>query len=65
MTKEIIRTGEKADISGLYVHMGNPNGKTSCSPTSEERIIPLEKGDTAPPVKSCAEPAIWKLVKAT
>jgi hypothetical protein len=25
----------------------------------------LEKGETAPPVKSCAEPAIWKLVKIT
>lgn len=65
MIKQTIRTGEKADISGLYAHMGNPNGKTCCTPTSEEKIIPLEKGETAPPVKSCAEPAIWKLVKIT
>lgn len=61
--KTTIKTGETAEISGDYAHMGNPNGTTSCSPTTEEKIIPLDKGDTAPPVKSCEEPALWKLVK--
>jgi len=65
MGKQIIRTGEKADVTGIYAHIGNPKGITACSPTHEEKIIPLEKGETAPPVKSCAEPALWKLVKST
>ena len=65
MTKRIIKTGEIADVSGLYAHIGNPDGKTSCSPTAEEKIISLEEGDKAPPVKSCKEPALWELVKAT
>ena len=65
MGKNIIRTGEKADVTGNYAHIGNPNGTTACSPTPEEKIIPLERGETAPPVKSCAEPALWKLVKQT
>ena len=65
MAKKILKTGETAEVSGLYAHAGNPDGKTSCTPTKEEQIIPLEKGETAPPVKSCAEPAMWKLVKTT
>lgn len=65
MRKRIIKTGETAEVSGLYNHIGNPDGKTSCSPTAEEKIIPLEEGDKAPPVKSCKEPALWELVKAT
>lgn len=65
MPKEVLKTGEITEISGNYAHAGSPDGKTSCNPTPEEKIIPLERGDTAPPVKSCAEPALWKLVKST
>jgi len=65
MPEKILKTGEKAEVSGLYAHIGSPDGKSACSPTKEEQIIPLDKGDTAPPVKSCQEPALWKLVKAT
>ena len=63
--KTVLKTGETAEVSGIYTHIGSPDGKTSCSPTAEEKNIPLEKGETAPPVKSCAEPALWKLVKTT
>jgi len=65
MRKTIIRTGEKADVTGIYAHIGNPKGTTTCSPTPKEKIIPLERGETAPPIKSCAEPALWRLVKST
>ena len=65
MAKKELITGEKAEISGLYVYNGPISKKPSCSPTQEERIIPLDAGDTAPPVKSCGDSAKWKLVKTT
>ncbi len=58
--EDIIKTGEKAPKSGNYEYAGHPEKKTSCSPTNEEKIIPLEKGEIAPPIKSCEEPALWK-----
>ncbi len=65
MTRKELITGEKAEVTGLYKYNGPVNNKPSCSPTPEEQIIPLDVGDTAPPVKSCGDSAKWKLVKTT
>lgn len=63
MTEDELKTGEKARISGYYAYNGAVDKKISCIPTPEERIIPLDKGDTAPPVKSCGSAANWKLLR--
>jgi len=63
MSEFDITTGEKAKVSGNYRYNGSPDRSVNCTPTLEECIIPLEKGETAPPVKSCNSSANWKLVK--
>ena len=40
-------------------------GSCTCSPTSEERVIPLERGEIFPPIKSCGNGAYWKLLRET
>lgn len=48
------KTGEKCSIKGNYVwveYVDPP--KYSPLPTADEKEIPLEVGDTFPPVKSC------------
>jgi len=64
MSTNDLKTGEKAKASGYYKYDGPISGKPSCSPTPEEQIIPLEKGETAPPVKSCADSAKWKFLRS-
>jgi len=52
------RTGENAPHTGTYTfvrHIGN----TSCSPTYEERHIPLSADEKFPPCKSCNTGVIW------
>lgn len=63
MSDKNLKTGEKADTAGFYSYDGPADGKIVCNPTPEEKVIPLDKGDTAPPVKSCPAGAKWKLVK--
>ena len=65
MTEEYLKTGEKAKVSGLYSYNGPTDNKIGCVPTPEEQIIPLSRGEHAPPVKSCGSGAIWKLEKKT
>ncbi|MFY3739826.1 MAG: hypothetical protein HMLIMOIP_000245 [Candidatus Nitrosomirales archaeon] len=59
------KTGEKAPVSGIYRYDGPADDKISCTPTQEEMLIPLSRGETFPPVKSCDSAAHWKLVKET
>lgn len=57
------KTGEKVPASGIYSYQGPVDGQRSCTPTREEREVPLSKGETFPPVKSCASGAKWKLTR--
>ncbi|RKH03876.1 YjzC family protein [Corallococcus praedator] len=59
------KTGEKCETSGNYVFDGYVDGSTSPAPTAEERVIPLSKGETFPPIKSSAKSAYWKLQRIT
>ena len=57
-------TGKKAKVSGYYQYDGPIEGKNvRCAPTPEEQVIPLDQGDTAPPVKSCGDSAKWKFLR--
>lgn len=57
------RTGEKAPVSGVYRFVRHIDSPPSCNPTSAENEIPLSKGETFPPHRSCGKGAIWSLVR--
>jgi hypothetical protein len=56
------KTGQVCDTSGSYVFDEYVDGAASTpAPTQEERVIPLSKGETFPPVKSSKRACWWKL----
>ena len=55
------KTGETCETTGSYVFDGYLDGKQSPSPTSEERVIPMTKNNTFPPIRSSGKSAWWKL----
>lgn len=59
------RTGEPCGQSGIYAFDGYTDGTSSPSPTQEERVIPVSRGGTFPPVRSCNKGAYWKLQRTT
>ena len=54
----LYKTGEKAPFTGNYDFVNHLDGTTRC--TNEEQRIPLEKGETFPPHKSCEKACYWK-----
>ena len=59
---ELYKTGQKAPHTDIYEYVKSVDNKVSCEPTNEEKIIPLSKDETFPPVKSCGKDggAYWK-----
>ena len=55
------KTGQTSPVNGIYIFDGYADGTTAPSPTSEERVIPLSRGETFPPVRSANKAAFWKL----
>ncbi|MBN1183716.1 MAG: YjzC family protein [Bacteroidales bacterium] len=53
------KTGDISPYKAWYNWDGYPDGTRFPSPTAEERRIPLEKGETFPPVRSCNKGAYW------
>lgn len=53
------KTGEKAPYSGNYQFDGYTDGTSTPAPTQNERVIPLTKGETFPPINSCDKAAYW------
>lgn len=56
------RTGQECVVSGRYAFDGYLDGTTTPAPTSEERQIPLSRGETFPPIRSSGKACWWKLV---
>lgn len=54
-------TGEKSPASTYYEWVKYVDGTRSPRPTKEEMKIPLDTGETFPPVNSCDKAAIWKM----
>jgi hypothetical protein len=52
------KTGDKAPEKANYVFVRFVNTNVNCTPTNNERNIPLDKGDTFPPIRSC-NAAAW------
>lgn len=57
------KTGESCDIAGDYEFDGYTDGTSSPAPTADEKVIPMDKNDTFPPVKSSKKAAWWKLIR--
>lgn len=63
LEETIIKTGQKAPVSGYYIYKTNPaSGEIPCYPQEGERVIVLEQGQEAPNITSCNHPAVWQLV---
>lgn len=57
------KTGEKAPVTGIYSYVRHTQ-PSSCTPTQDERSIPLSKGETFPPHRSCNKGVVWRLTRA-
>jgi len=55
------KTGEKCVTKGNYAFVRYVDNAQVPAPTIDERIIPLDKGDTFPPIKSQNKAAWWRL----
>jgi hypothetical protein len=56
-------TGQKAPTSGVYEYVRHTDGPPYCTPTANERYIPLSAGETFPPHKSCEKGVIWRFYR--
>lgn len=56
------KTGAKCSMSGKYRFDGYVNAPVgTAKPTAEETVIPMNSGDTFPPVRSTKQAAWWVL----
>ncbi len=56
------KTGQTAPQTGRYRFIRYVDGSMYPSPTAEESVIPLSRGETFPPVRSSNKAAWWQLV---
>lgn len=56
------KTGQNCDVKGRYAFDGYVDGSTSPAPTADERVIPMDRGDTFPPIKSAQKACWWRLI---
>ena len=56
----LYKTGDTAPYSGRYEFVRYTDGTTTPRPTDNEKIIPLQRGETFPPIKSCNKGAWWR-----
>jgi len=58
------KTGETCETTGKYQFDGYTDGTYTPAPTAEEKIIPLSRGETFPPIRSANKAAWWKYIGA-
>lgn len=58
MTKIRYKTGQRCPATGIYVFDGYVRFRQH-TPTAEEQRIPLDRGDTFPPIRSRPPAAAW------
>jgi hypothetical protein len=59
------RAGETAPVSERYDFVRHAGPDSSCHTTAGERNIPLSRGETFPPCRSCRTGALWRLSVGT
>ena len=57
------KTGEECPKKGTYDFDGYTDGKWTPAPTANEKSIPMDKGDTFPPIRSAEKACWWKFVR--
>lgn len=57
------KTGQTCIESGRYRFDGYVDGTTTPTPTAEEMVIPLSRGETFPPIRSTGKACWWKLMQ--
>lgn len=58
--QKLYKTGEEAPHTGRYEFVRYVDGTTTPSPTRDERIIPLERGEVFPPIRSANKACYWQ-----
>lgn len=58
----LYKTGEQAPRSGKYRFVKYSNGRTTPTPTAEEKTIYLKKGSNFPPIRSANKAAWWRAI---
>lgn len=58
-------TGQTNTVSGDFEFDGYMDGTWSPSPTVNEQVIPLSRGETFPPIRSCDKACYWRLIRRT
>jgi len=53
------KTGESAQKTGTYTFDGYLDGTRTPTPTANEQKIPMQLGETLPPVRSTNKAAFW------
>jgi hypothetical protein len=59
------KTGDKCETKGDYTFVRYTDNSWAPAPTPDEQVIPLDKGDTFPPIKSQKKAAWWRLTRLT
>jgi hypothetical protein len=59
------KTGAKCETKGDYTFVRYVDNPQAPLPTMDERTIPLDKGDTFPPIRSQNRAAWWRLARLT
>jgi len=62
--QRLYKTGEVAPHTGQYEFVRYTDGTTFPSPTAEERIIPLSKGEVFPPIRSANKACYWRALNS-
>lgn len=62
MAENLYKTGDSAPHTGRYEFVKYVDGTTVPSPTREEKVIPLNRGETFPPVRSTKKAAWWRSI---
>jgi len=57
------RTGETSPTNGKFQWDEYTDGSRTPAPTAEEKVIPLDKGETFPPIRSCNKGCYWVLIE--
>jgi hypothetical protein len=59
MSGRRFKTGEECPKTGRYRFDGYTDGTRTPSPTSNEREIPLSRGERFPPIRSASKGCWW------
>lgn len=57
------KTGERSPEKTAFIFDGYLDGTSTPSPTAEEKVISLDKGETFPPIRSANKACWWKQMR--